>query len=362
MQKELKYYLALNRISGLTARRISHLLKRFTISEVFRAKPDDLICVESITKPIAMRIGSFSEWDEIDREIEYIEKNNIRIVTIFDDIYPAYLKEIFDPPFLLYARGDPALLNTLCFAIVGSRNPTSYGREVTRGIVRDLVALGFTIVSGFAQGIDSESHRGAIENGGRTIGVLGSGIDVIYPRDNFELYHRMIEGQLIVTEFPVGTEPFKGNFPRRNRIISGLSRGVLVVEATIDSGSLITARCALEQDREVFAVPGMVTSSRSKGCHLLIKQGARLVEGVEDILEEFGLAGNKSRETAIDTMNLSDDERLILEALRNGRTHIDLIIERVKRPSSEVAGILTSLELNGIVKQLPGKYFELRIN
>ncbi len=361
MNDDVKCWIALSRISGINAVRATALVKRFGgVREIFYSPISALLECSEITLPIAKRLRRFSDWDEVEDEIRFLKKNSVALVPITDDDYPELLRNIFDPPLLLYCKGDKALLKSKCIAVVGSRHPTEYGIEVTRKLTAELCEVGYTIVSGFAQGIDSEAHLTAVRSGGRSIAVFGSGIDVIYPAGNKELYDELSASHLIITEFPPGTKPFKTNFPRRNRIISGISTGVVVVEAGLNSGSLITASCAIEQGRDVFAVPGMITSSRSQGCHYLIKQGAKPIEGVEDIIEDFHVT--KKNALNINNLNLSDKEKLIVETLRSGRKHIDIIIESVKMPSSEATGILTNLELAGVVKQLPGKYFELRLD
>jgi len=361
VKEEFKYWLALTRISGMTWGRVSSLLNHLGgVEEIFRASTGALLECRDITLPIARRIKRFNDWDEVKREMKYLEKNAIFLIHILDSDYPEPLRNIYDPPLLLYYRGNVKLLKNKCMAIVGSRHPSDYGREATEKITRELCESGFTIVSGFAQGIDSEAHLTAIKVKGWTIGVFGCGIDVVYPAGNKWLYDLMVGSQLVITEFPPGTRPFKGNFPRRNRIISGLSSGVVIVEATRHSGSLITARCALEQGRDVFAVPGMITSPKSEGCHYLIKEGAKLVEGVADIIEEEKKIINPS--PRIESLNLSDQERMVVDCLRSGKKHIDFIIQDVQMPSACVTGILTSLELSNIIKQLPGKYFELVVN
>lgn len=361
MSNDLRYWLALQKISGINWTRAIALIKHLgCVKEIFYSPISAILECKEITLPIAKRIRRFSEWDKIDKELKYLKNLSAYLITITDDDYPELLRNIFDPPLVLYCRGKRELLKSQCMAVVGSRHPTDYGREVTQKLTGELVEAGYTIVSGFAQGIDSEAHLSAIKSGGNTIAVFGSGIDVIYPAGNKELYTELINSQLIITEFPPETKPFKFNFPQRNRIISGLSKGVLVVEATLKSGSLITARCALEQGRDVYAVPGMITSSRSQGCHYLIKEGAKPIESVKDIIDDYRAINENSRD--IDNLSLSDNERLIVETLKNGRKHIDIIIESVKMPSSSVTGILTSLELNNIVRQLSGKYFELKVN
>lgn len=361
MNPELKYWLAVNRIEGLNWQRLKFLLEQYkSIKELFSSPPGELLSCGALTKPIAKRIIEFGEWDEIDEEIRRMNELSVKVITIIEEEYPGVLRNIYDPPPVLYCLGRTELLRTKCMAVVGTRHPTEYGIEVTQKLTTELVEAGYTIVSGFAQGIDAESHLSAIRSGGNTIAVFGSGVDVVYPAGNMALYEQMSESQLIISEFPMGTKPFKINFPKRNRIISGLSEGVIVMEATLKSGSLITARCALEQNRDVFAVPGMITSTRSQGCHYLIKEGARPVESINDITGDFNYPAK--RELNLDELNLKEEEKMIVKLLKDGRKHIDIIIESVKIPSSSVTGILTVLELNNIVRQLPGKYFELKVN
>jgi DNA processing protein len=361
MKSDLKYWLALSRISGINSARAMALIKRFGgVKEIFYSPLSALLECKEITLPIARRLKRFSDWDDIEEELRYLKKISAYLIPITGVEYPELLKNIFDPPLLLYCKGNIELLNNKCIAVVGSRHPTDYGREATQKLTVELVEAGYTIVSGFAQGIDTEAHMSAVRAHGSTIAVFGSGIDVIYPAGNEELYSILSISHLMITEFPPGTKPFKSNFPQRNRIISGISTGVLVIEATTKSGSLITARYALEQGRDVFAVPGMITSTRSQGCHYLIKEGARPVESVRDIVD--GFVNVKKNSVTIDELNISEEERLIVETLKDGKKHIDIIIESVKMPSSQVAGILTSLEIKNIVTQTSGKYFELKVD
>jgi DNA processing protein len=281
----------------------------------------------------------------------------IKSVNIRDENYPKLLKEIKDPPEILYYRGE-ILSNENCFAIVGTRRCSNYGKEIAWQIASDLAEAGLTIVSGFAPGIDTIAHRAAIEKGGRTIAVLGTGIDEksIYPKSNLKLVDKILEnGGAIISEFEPGTHGTKYTFPQRNRIISGLSLGVLVVEARIQSGSLITASYAIEQKRKVFAVPGSIFSQTSKGCHFLIKNGAKLVESAEDILEELGI--RKKEVGRREIKGKTPEENLILEVLKEGALDVEKIIEKTKLPPSKVASILSILEIEGKIKNLGGNTF-----
>jgi DNA processing protein len=280
-------------------------------------------------------------------------------ITIADDDYPPLLREIFDPPLVLHVRGDRSLLSTLSVAIVGSRRATPYGINAAQHLARGLASAGVTIVSGLAAGIDTAAHEAALEAGCPTVGVLGTGIDVVYPRGHQRLFKRMIENGAIVTELPPDTPPKRENFPVRNRIISGLTKGTVIVEATSRSGSLITARMAAEQDREVFAVPGSIFSDKSEGTHRLIQYGAKLVHDADDVLEE--IAGDLR---AAQTRYAPPDGPLaeVLAVLsRDEGAHVDAVASRLKRSAANVAESLLQLELGGWIRALPGaRYVRVR--
>ncbi len=283
---------------------------------------------------------------------------SIQTIKITDKSYPELLKKIYDPPEELYVRGDAAFLNARCIAVVGTRTATAYGREAARRISRDLSNCGFTIVSGLASGIDTEAHRGALDAKGATIAVFGCGIDTVLPRANIGLAGEIEKSGTLVSEYEPGTPPAKWTFPRRNRIISGLSLGVVMVEGRWESGAMITAKLALEEGREVFAVPGRIEIDQTKGPHWLIKQGAKLVESVDDILEEFNMERGSAVETnALDHSQLSIEEGKIISCLTREPGHIDEISAKSGLPSHEALGLLSMLEIKGFVKQLPGKYF-----
>jgi len=281
----------------------------------------------------------------------------IKSLSIKDKNYPLPLKKIKDPPRVLYFLGKIQEKEN-CLAVVGTRRCSSYGKEAAFKIVSDLVESGLTIVSGFAPGIDTIAHKTAIEKGKRTIAVLGTGLDrkSIYPKENLKLVEKMLEsGGALISEFKPGTHGTKYTFPKRNRIISGLSLGVLVIEARLRSGSLITAEYAKEQKRKIFALPGPIFSQTSKGCHFLIKNGAKLVESAEDILEELGM--NKLRVKKEKVEGKTSQESLILEALKEGALNIEKIIEKTKLSPSRVASLLSILEIEGKVKNLGGNIF-----
>ena len=290
-------------------------------------------------------------------------------IALADERYPAWLRAITDPPAVLYCDGRIEPQDRQAVAIVGARRATPYGLQATETLARELSGAGFTIVSGLARGIDAAAHRAALDAGGRTIAVRGSGLDVTYPPEHARLREEIAGCGAVLTEFPTGTQPKPSHFPQRNRIISGLALGVVVVEAAEDSGSLITARRALEQGREVFAVPGSIDAPLSRGPHGLIKQGAKLVETVDDIVEELlpqlETAGVPKRRPGLpkaeDLPNLSPDERLLLDQMSREPLHLDDLTERSGLTPAGVAGILLGLELKDVVRQLPGqRYYRLR--
>src|SRR6059036_259205 len=289
----------------------------------------------------------------------------VATLDLADEHYPAWLRTIPDPPPVLYCDGSMEPGDRQAVAIVGSRQATPYGLRVTDALARELSRLGFTIVSGFARGIDAAAHRAALASGGRTVAVLGCGLDVDYPSGHASLHAEIAGSGAVLTEFAPGTPPRATNFPRRNRIISGLALGVVVVEAADDSGSLITARLALEQGREVFAVPGPIDVPTSRGPHGLLKQGAKLVETVDDIVEELlpqldrPLQTLKTEPIAAlpEHVELSPSERTVLEVMSREPLHLDDLTERSRLTTPAVAGILLGLELKALVKQLPGQRY-----
>jgi len=355
-------WLALKMIPNLGNIMYRRLLDRFGDPvDVFNAGLHELLKVEGIRAETAKRIVS-NEWEgDPHEELESIKKIGARIIKIVDSSYPMDLKQIHDPPPLLYIKGNDLPLQKTMLAVVGSRNPSPYGLKVTEEICKGLAMRNIVVVSGMAMGIDAAAHWGCLRAKGSTVAVLGSGIDVIYPGSNVKLYHSIADHGSVITEFPLGTPPEGRNFPIRNRIISGLSKGVVVVEASRRSGSLITASLALEQGREVFAVPGSIESFKSTGTHFLIKQGAKLVENADDILQELGIIspspgdGPPAQEPAVPP--LDEDERQVFEMLSNYPIHIDSIVRSSTFDSAKVASILTRLELKGVINQLPGKMF-----
>ncbi|SEN79198.1 DNA-processing protein DprA [Lihuaxuella thermophila] len=294
---------------------------------------------------------------------EELKHRRITAITAMDDRYPALLKEIAQPPWVLYIKGDPELLHTPALAMVGTRKPTPYGLRVTRTLTGQLTEAGWTVVSGMANGIDGESHRSVLKAGGKTVAVLGSGVDVIYPKNHRSLYAEIVEKGAVISETPPGTQPHPGLFPQRNRIISGLSYGTIVVEAAERSGSLITADFSMEQGREVFAVPGPVTSAQSLGTLRLIQQGAKCVVDAQDIFEELSHVLPVVREAAVSGLQtepeLTGREREILIHIQSEPIQIDILLEKVsgKMTVGEVHQTLLSLEIKQKIAQLPGAQY-----
>jgi DNA processing protein len=340
MSENLKYWFALNNVPGLGPVKLKKLLEQYSSAQA--------VCA-ALNCPIP----------ETGEELLKLTKINARAMAIEDPAYPLSLKNIHDPPPILYVKGELLAEDRKAVAIVGTRQASRYGLEIAEKIAWQLAQRGITIVSGLALGIDTAAHRGALRANGRTIAVLGNGIDKIYPVSNQALAKQIEASGALVSEFPLGQEPGKWTFPQRNRIISGLSLGVIVVEGHYDSGAMITAKQALEQGREVFAVPGNIELEQSKGPHWLIKQGAKLIENVEDVLEElkFQIPEIKDQNSKTKPLNLSPEEEKIYGTLSVDPKHLDLISVETGLPVYQVASILTLLEIRKVVRQLPGKLF-----
>ncbi len=357
-------WLSLYLIPGLGNTVLKRLIERLGEPEaVFEAGLAELMNVEGMRRDIAKKIMARSLSTEAEEELRNAERCHARIIAYTDPSYPAFLREIYNPPILLYARGREIPLAQTFVGVVGSRNPTHYGRKAAEAIAFGLARRGAGVVSGLARGIDSAAHRGCVRGNGFTIAVVGTGIDVVYPSSNKDLFKQIKANGVIISEFPIGTPPEPKNFPIRNRIISGLSRGTVVVEATRNSGSLITASLALDQGRDVFAVPGSIDSFKSTGTHFLIKQGAKLIENADDILDEFGFAGKGTAgrgipgDTGATHQDMDEFEKKVYEIIGDYPMHMDNIVRLGKMEVGKVAGILMKMELEGTVKQLPGKMF-----
>ncbi|MCD6452938.1 MAG: DNA-processing protein DprA [Dehalococcoidales bacterium] len=349
---DIKYGVGFSLIPGVGRVRLNLLEGYFgSLENAWQAGPDELSCA-GLDSHLIHRITSQRPRISLEAEMEKLENCGVTAFSYHDTRYPPRLKEIYDYPPLLYVKGTLLPDDEWCLAVVGTRRATVYGRQVTEEIVTDLVRSHITIVSGLARGVDSVAHRAALENGGRTIAVFGCGLDVIYPRENAELARRITQQGALISEYPLGTGPRPDRFPRRNRIMSGLSLGVLATEAGKGSGALITARLALEQNREVFAIPGSVLSPTSSGTNHLIQEGAKLVSSYTDILEELNLTAVAHQMEVKEIVPASEDESRLLKQLGAAPTHIDELCRGSGLPMSQVSSTLTMMELKGLVKQI----------
>jgi DNA processing protein len=373
MDESLEYWLALMRVDGLGVRGAHKVIAHFGSPQA--AYMSSLTELESCGLPATVCQSIFAQagLEEAAKEIHGAAEAGCQLLTYGSEAYPPPLKEIPDPPLVLYVRGDVSVLSRHSLAIVGTRHPSAYGLQVARRLARDLAERSLVIVSGLARGIDSAAHHGALEAQGKTVAVQGRGMDAVYPSENRRLADKIAESGAVISEFPLGTGPTPENFPIRNRIISGLSLGVLVVEASEYSGSLITARLATEQNREVYAVPGNITTAQSFGPNHLIKQGAKLVDQWMDVVEEFPpevrvqlLPAEESPGTELAAgagatlfeQSLTPEQKAVFEVLRvDEALFVDSILDSVQLPQSKVMQVLLELEMNGLVRQLPGKNF-----
>ncbi len=359
MNKDLPFYVALSQAPGIGQKRFKVLTENFKSAREVWNSPDKLL--RQILDPAVFeKFSKFRQSVDPEKLLSEILKKDIKIVAFFEKDYPEKLKEIFDPPPVLYIKGELKPEDNLALAVVGTRRITNYGREVTESLVRQLASSGLTIVSGLARGVDSLAHKTAVENNCRTIAVLGCGVDIVYPAQNVLLAKEIIKNGALVSEYPPGTEPIPGHFPARNRIISGLALGTLVTEADEKSGSLITASLALEQNREVFAVPGPIYSRLSKGPAGLIKQGAKLVTSAEDILEELNVSDQKAgSRKQVKPTGENKDEKLIINLLENESKHIDQLSRESSIATEKLNGLLVTMELSGKVTNLGGGNYSL---
>ncbi len=358
----LNALLGLYSIPSIGPARMRKLISVFgTPQDVLQAGVRQLTEVEGIDIKTAAKIKKGADDGFVKRQRQFMDKLQIGVLTYWDDAYPQQLKSIYDPPVFLFYKGNLDCLSAPAFAVVGTRKPSSYGKMVSERLSEALARRGFALISGFARGVDTIAHKTALKNGAATIAVLGNGIDYIYPAENRQLFRQMTEGAhgLILSEYPMGTTPDAGNFPKRNRIISGISIGVLVTEAGEKSGALLTAMYAADQNREVFAVPGAITSPLSAGTHNLIKSGAKLVHTVEDILEELGYDdGAAARaETKEAPPDLHGQLETVFNILTHQPLHVDQIALRTGLSVSETLSALLTLELMGLIRQMAGKMF-----
>lgn len=352
MNEDIQYYVGFSSIPGIGRVRLAKLESYFgSLEPAWKASPGEL--KRAGLDSAALR--SISQWrDKInpEAEMEKLVNSGVQVFTCKDPGYPARLKEIYDYPPVLYMRGTLLTDDDWCLAVVGTRRASVYGKQITEEMVTDLARSRITIVSGLARGIDTVAHRSALEAGGRTIAVFACGLDVVYPAENDRLACEITEHGAVISEYPLGTRPRAENFPRRNRILSGLSRGVLVTEAGEGSGAMITAHMAVEQNREVFAIPGSVLSPASRGTNLLIQEGAKLVRQYSDILEELNLTTVERQIEMREILPPSETESLLLRQLGVEPTHIDEVCQGSGLPASTVSGTLAMMELKGLVKQI----------
>ncbi|MFH1612299.1 MAG: DNA-processing protein DprA, partial [bacterium] len=357
---EKKAWIILNMFPEIRGKTFFKLWQQFNLlKDVFNTSFSNLEKI-GLNSILIKKILNFEKEIDIEKELKLIKELNVKILTLIDDDYPANLKTIYTPPPLLYVKGELKKEDQIAIAIVGSRRTTVYGREICSKISNNLVNCGLVIVSGLARGIDTVAHYTALNSKGRTIAVLGTGINVIYPSENKSLMEKIILQGAVITEFPINTNPYQMNFPLRNRIISGLSLGTVVIEAGEKSGALITANYALEQNREVFAVPGNITSSYSKGTNKLIKQGAKLVEDVDDIINELQIYFSQNeivKQKNVKEVYLENEEKLVYQILSEEPIHIEKILKTLNFSISKVLVILMKLEIKKVIKQLPGKFF-----
>lgn len=361
LERDILIWLSSLNIGNSNITKILHAFPN--LIDFWNAKDERIQLINSLNRPIKDKIIKNKNVVDIKKAIMEIKELNVDVITVFDHNYPNRLREVYDKPNVLYTKGKLKKEDNMAIAIVGSRKSTSYGKWAAEKFSKELTNIGITIISGLASGIDSVAHRTALENNGRTIGVLGNGINVIYPKKNKDLYSEMEKEGVVLTEFPIGTEPLAYNFPQRNRIISGMSLGIIVIEAQEKSGSLITATHALDQGKDVFALPGNINSLFSKGTNKLIKDGARPLLEIDDILEEIyelkELQNKNKIKDKLSTLDYSDTEIKIIELIEKGPTHCDEIVYKTGLNISNVTSILTILELKGIVKELSGGIFTI---
>lgn len=359
---EIYFLLRLLSVPGIGNQRVKQLVKKFEDpGSIFKVSAKEISRRGDLKYNIARRIKK-DEYDKTaEKQTNEIRSRDVKVISYLSAQYPESLKRIYNSPVLLYVKGSILKEDENSISIVGMRTPSQYGQKAAEYFSRELSRRGITIISGMARGIDSFAHKGAIRHKGRTIAVLGSGLNVIYPPENRRLYQSIIESGAVVSEFPFNTPPNPENFPKRNRIISGLSKGTLVIEAGEKSGSLITAYLALEQGREVFAVPGLINGIKSRGTHKLIKEGAKLVENIEDILEEIpALSGRVTDDNSMKKIiqDLSENELKLWNILSDIPLHIDNIASTSGMSTSAALSLLLSMELNNSVKQLSGMKFK----
>ena len=352
MSKELQYWVGFNIVPGIGRVKFSQIESHFgKLENAWKAGKTDLIQAGLDSHTIKAIETTRSQTD-LDSEMEKLQKSGTKAITYHDAEYPSRLREIYDYPPLIYIKGNLIPQDEWSIAVVGTRRATVYGRQVAEDIAADLARNNITVVSGLARGIDTVAHNSTLKAGGRTIAIFACGLDTVYPGENANLARSIIKQGALISEYPLGAKPRPDNFPRRNRIMSGMSLGVLVVEADESSGAIITAHMALEQNREVFAIPGSILSPMSRGTNILIQEGAKLVRSSTDILEELNLTVNVRQMEIKEIINTSDTEALLLKQLGAEPAHIDEVCRNSGLPISTVSSNLAILELKGLVRQV----------
>uniref|UniRef100_A0A7C6E9Y1 DNA-protecting protein DprA n=1 Tax=candidate division WOR-3 bacterium TaxID=2052148 RepID=A0A7C6E9Y1_UNCW3 len=348
-------YLDLMSLPKMTDTRLKNLLQKFKSPEmIFEASLKDLVTIEGMSEDLALAIKNYQRPEAIKKRIAVSMRLNIKTISFLDEDYPKNLRTINDFPPVLFVRGEIKNEDTKALAIIGTRSATDYGKQIAFKFAFELASYGITIVSGLARGIDTKAHEGAIKAKGRTVGVLGCGIDIYYPPENRNLYAQIAQSGAVITEFNFGTPPWAYNFPKRNRLISGLALGVLAIEARCSSGVLNTVQWAANQGRDVYVVPGDIRAKTSEGTNQLIKEGAKPVTSVKDILTDLGIAEKRQEKLA---QEISETEKQLLEIIATEPLHIDKIAELTNIEITSLLALLLELEIKGLVKQLPGKRF-----
>lgn len=354
---DLRHWIGFHLVPGVGPVRLRMLIETFGSAEEAWTASEQALRATGLPADTVQRIVSYRKEVDLDAELDKLDRHGVRAVTREDDDYPRRLREIDAAPYILYIKGTLAPEDDLAIGMVGTRRATPYGRDMTRHIASDLATAGVVVVSGLALGIDTAAHRAALDAGGRTIAICGNGLDIVYPPRNRRLAEEIIENGALLSEFPLGTQPEASNFPARNRIISGVSRGVVIVEAPQRSGALITASFAANQGREVYAVPGSALSKTSAGCHELIRSGATLVTGADDILEDLNM---QSAQSAVQTRMVlpdSDQERRLYELIGAEPRHIDEICLESGLSIQETNGLLVAMELKGLIRQSGTQFY-----
>ncbi len=342
-------------IDKLTENKLYFLLEKFKSPKAIKkAYVSDLVPI--VGKETAHRIHALRIDDKIKRKYDLVEKLNIKIVPYYSPAYPAWLKTIEHFPPVLFIRGEIKLEDEVAIAVIGTRGATVYGKGIAEKFAGEFVQAGVTVVSGMARGIDTAGHRGALKNNGRTIAVFGCGIDICYPSENKKLMDEIIKNGAVVSEFPLGTPPLAQNFPKRNRIVSGLSKAIVAIEAKEKSGVMNTVNWALNQNKDVYAIPGNIYSKASSGTNRLIKEGAITITSAEEVLESLGVKHTK-KEREHKEISLTDEEKIVWEKLSFEPVYLDVLSEKLDQPTGSILNTLLALEIKGLIRQLPGMLF-----